>query len=71
MQLRFTAEPNRLDAIRAVIETFRPRMGFAAPHSKNRPADFRGMKDRKDPTVVDTTILRGHCHLASGCPVRF
>jgi len=32
-------------------------MSFAALHSKSA-ADFRGMKDRKNPIVIDITILR-------------
>jgi hypothetical protein len=57
MRLRITAEINRLDAFSAAVKTSRPRV--ALPHCiQNRPVDFRGMKDRTDPTVIDTTILR-------------
>jgi hypothetical protein len=55
MRLRLTAEINRLDALSAAIEAFRP---CALPHCiQNRPVNFRGTKDRNQ-TVIDTTILR-------------
>jgi NitT/TauT family transport system substrate-binding protein len=40
-----------------------PARACALPHCiQNRLADFRGMKDRNDPAIIHTTILREHCY---------
>jgi hypothetical protein len=52
----------RPDAFNAAIEASRPRMGFAAVHSKSVHG-FRGARDRRNLTLIDITILRRHCHL--------